>query len=144
MTEGEAASTLLEAGIAVRLAARGQSMKPLVRSGSLLRVVPARGEAKIGDIALVRLENGGVIIHRVVAIDGGRVTTKGDAYVTPDGAVDRSRILGRVVAVERPLPIPLEGTWARAFGRLVGWLYPKLVIARGTFRARRSASSRNA
>jgi hypothetical protein len=52
---------------------------------------------------------------------------KGDACSQWDDVVERSQILGRVMAVEDPVYIPLTGVWARWIGRLLNRYYWKLI-----------------
>lgn len=121
------AASLLRSGVAVRLPVSGWSMRPLVRSEGVVRVLPARWPPRLGEVILYRLATGRLVVHRVVRRAKDRVWTKGDACVTWDGPVVASQILGRVAAIERPVFIPLESRCARLVGRWLGWLYPRLV-----------------
>jgi hypothetical protein len=125
------AESLLRSGWTVRLRASGSSMKPLLRSGSLLRIAPCTERPSVGDIAFFRAASGRLVAHRVLACDGSRVWTKGDSSGEPDGHVEVSGILGRVLGIERPffipLFIPLTGRLARRIGLALNRYYPKLV-----------------
>jgi hypothetical protein len=113
-------------------------MKPILPSGCLLRIRPTGESPKIGDIVLYQSEGGKLVSHRVIAKTPEQVQTKGDAFVHPDGAVSLSRVLGKIVAVEEPFRIPLEGRFIRWVGRLTGFIYPKLYKWKMTLRKRSS------
>lgn len=74
------------------------SMQPALSRGDLL-VVGQETEPAVGDIVVYQDPSIGLVVHRVVALDGDLVTTQGDANNTADVPFDRSRIVGRVVAV---------------------------------------------
>jgi hypothetical protein len=126
----ELAASLLRSGLAVRLPVSGWSMRPLLRAVGVIRVVPSAWPPRLGEVILYRLANGRLVVHRVVRRALDRVWTKGDACVTEDGPVAAAQFLGRVAAIERPVFIPLESACARLAGRLLGWLYPRLVLLR--------------
>lgn len=74
------------------------SMQPALSRGDLL-VVGQETEPAVGDIVVYQDPSIGLVVHRVVALDGDLVTTQGDANNTADVPFDRSRIVGRVLAV---------------------------------------------
>jgi len=91
---------LLGRGIAVRFRAQGDSMHPAIRCGAHLQVEPidtARGLSR-GDVVLTRHPRG-LTAHRVVRIDGTRITTRGDNCSSDDPVFNLSDVIGRVVGV---------------------------------------------
>lgn len=97
----EVISDLLARGHAVRFLARGDSMHPIIRSNEYLHVEPiGASEVTEGEVVLT-LSDRGLTAHRVIARDGETIVTRGDNAAAPDGALDASRILGRVTYVER-------------------------------------------
>jgi hypothetical protein len=129
----EIVSSLLKEGLDVRLRLSGWSMKPIVPSGSMLRF-EGTGEPAIGDVVLARLSNDALVCHRVIALDGCRVWTKGDACRVSDGPLPRENILGRAVRLEGAVSIPLTNVWMRTLGLALNRLYPWLVVFyRGVF-----------
>lgn len=102
----ELAVHVLEGGHDLRFRARGFSMFPLVRDGDILDVQPT-GEASIGsgEIVLYRSPGRGIVVHRVVGIlrqeEEDILLVKGDAATVPDPQVPASKVLGRVVGIER-------------------------------------------
>jgi len=120
---------LLREGYSVRCRTHGGSMYPTIADGEKVVVEPvAPSQVERGDIILYR-RHGNMIAHRVVGMgsDHGRAMTqssalstrdvlilRGDAFDFPDEPVEASRILGKVVAVERDgRSIDLESCLAR-------------------------------
>ena len=81
------------------------SMVPAFARGDLL-VVGAldKDDPAVGDVVVYRDPTIGLVVHRVVAVDGDLVTTQGDANNATDEPFDRSRVVGRVLLV-----IPMLG-----------------------------------
>ncbi len=138
----ELAQSLLESGWMLRLRVSGSSMKPLVRSGSLLRIAPLSplsppsrpsplsslsGAPILGDIVLFRATSGRLVAHRVIGSDGETYRTKGDSAGESDGPVERRQLLGKILGIEGPLFLPLDGPVARRIGLLLNRHYPRLV-----------------
>lgn len=90
---------LLQRGHAVEFRARGDSMHPVIREDDLLHVEPAR-DVRVGDVVLTLAERG-LTAHRVIAVRGDAITTRGDNTPAEDPVVSRSRVLGRVLWVDR-------------------------------------------
>lgn len=92
---------LLARGHAVRFRAGGDSMHPIIRSDDYLLVEPAdRARIRRGDVVLTLAERG-LTAHRVVAVAGGSLITRGDNQHEDDLPVELSRVLGRVTHAER-------------------------------------------
>jgi signal peptidase I len=100
------AGGLLSRGRRVRFRAEGDSMHPTIRGGEAIIVEPVSPpDLENGDIALHHSRRG-VTAHRVVRIEsrGEQASvflTRGDASDICDEPVDASKILGKVVSVER-------------------------------------------
>ena len=71
------------------------SMEPTLYKGDLL-LVKAQSDYSAGDIVVYQSE-GILVVHRVIEINGGIVTTQGDANNVPDRSFDVSCIKGSVV-----------------------------------------------
>lgn len=89
------------------------SMEPALRVDDLV-VIHAREEYRVGDIIVFQSGNER-IIHRIVAIDGETVQTKGDANNVPDAPVALSEVKGTLV-----LRLPGAGVIARALRNPLG------------------------
>jgi len=100
---GVLARAVLQKGRPFRFEARGESMYPTIRDGDVVTVSPFAGPGpKTGDVvAFVHPETGGVRVHRIVEIEAGRFSLKGDNALGADGVVARDMILGLVVRLER-------------------------------------------
>lgn len=87
------------------LVVRGGSMEPAIHLGSVVVVDRGARTPTVGSITSFRDPAAGIVTHRVVALDGGRYVTKGDANRTED--VTRraaAEVYGAVV-----LWVPLAG-----------------------------------
>ena len=121
---------LLADGASPEIPVRGNSMRPILRDGDRVRLVPVtRAGLRLGDIVL-RAESSGPIIHRVVgwwpSRKGWRVLTKGDGARRLDSPVPPAGVVGRVVARVRGNSVrQFEGpamrlhAWSRAFRSLI-------------------------
>ena len=84
-------------GLTIELTARGDSMRPLLYDGDRLSVEPARAATLRLDDVAVALQEGGLLIHRVVSL--APLVLRGDALAEDDAA--RVQVIGRVVAFRR-------------------------------------------
>ena len=111
----ELAADLLRRGTPLRIKARGGSMTPFVRDGDVALVAPTAGRGVgIGDVICYETPSGTLLLHRVIARDPDRFVAKGDALTLIE-VVDRTRLLGKVVAIER------HGTIKRFDTRVARW-----------------------
>lgn len=96
--------TLLEEGRDVKLTPLGNSMLPFIVGGKdsvTLRKLP---EIKIGDIVLAHLADTRYVLHRVVAIDGDRLTLMGDGNLVGTEPCKKSDILGTIITINGHKP----------------------------------------
>lgn len=90
------------------------SMQPTFSRGDLL-VVGQTDDIETGDVVVYQDPTIGLVVHRVVALDGELVTTQGDANNTADTPFDKSLVVGRVLAV-----VPAVGVLVAALRSPVG------------------------
>ncbi len=83
------------------------SMEPTFSKGALL-VVKQTDDPQVGDIVVYQ-DPGELVVHRIIAIDGDTVVTRGDANNAADPPFNRNEIKGVVVA-----HIPMLGSVAEA------------------------------
>jgi signal peptidase I len=97
----ELAASLIRSTGRLRLGVQGSSMLPAIRPRDVLfvRACPAE-RARVGDI-VVFVREGRLFSHRVVARQGTRLVTRGDAVPTADAPVQAHELLGRVKRVVR-------------------------------------------
>lgn len=96
-------ATLTEA-TPISFDAPGRSMEPFIRSGDKIFVSRVTKPAiRRGDVLVyVHPQDGKVIAHRVIRIDGNHFLCKGDnVHLHDDGWIDFQDVLGRVRRVER-------------------------------------------
>lgn len=126
----EILSAFLSDGVDLRVRLSGHSMKPLLRTGSVVRFSGA-SRAEVGDIVLLSFASGShdkLVAHRVVAADDHQVWTQGDSSTTGDPPVPRARILATAASVEiGGVALPLRNAIMRAIGLLLSAVYPSLV-----------------
>lgn len=116
MNAGGIARNALPMPFGVGLATvESNSMAPTFQRGDLL-VVGTPGDAPaVGDVVVYQDPTIGLVVHRVVSVDGDLVTTQGDANNTADTPFDASLIVGRVLLV-----IPALGALVVALKSPVG------------------------
>jgi len=91
---------LLARGHAVRFRAAGASMHPIIRGEDYLHVAPLTTPIRRGDVVLT-IANRGLTAHRVIAVHGESLVTRGDNAPADDAPVGRDRVLGVVTHAER-------------------------------------------
>ena len=79
------------------------SMEPAMQVGDLI-IVSENRPYTVGD-TVVYQDGSMLVVHRVTAIDGDMVTTKGDANNTADQPINANAVKGTVIAV-----VPKVGT----------------------------------
>lgn len=82
------------------LPVRGGSMGRSLRSGSTVRVVPG-ARPRRGEVWAFCTAGGTILVHRYRRAAGGEFIFRGDARAADDAAVPASRLVGRVVEVQR-------------------------------------------
>ncbi len=92
-------------------AVTSSSMWPALHKGDLvvLEGVDSISDLSVGDIIAFRHEDG-FAIHRIVKIEGDKITTKGDANSLDDPAVGIKDVVGQVFKLGgRPVHVPYIG-----------------------------------
>lgn len=93
----------LDNGYKVRFTVSGNSMRPWIvdnRDQVLLTGVDTK-RLKLGNIILFQNSNGKYILHRIYKKDNAGYRTIGDAFLTDDGLVLDSQIIGVVEKIYR-------------------------------------------
>ncbi len=101
-------------------AVSGNSMWPALKQGDMvfLEGVSSVDELKLRDIIAFR-HTRGMAIHRIVSIEGGEITTRGDANFREDPPVTIEDVIGKVPTVAgRPAKIPYLGYVSFVLGPL--------------------------
>lgn len=82
----------------------GPSMKPTLREGDILEIVPYRKRRiRVGDVVVFHeAGKNRDVVHRVVFINSGRIRTRGDNNISIDPCVlNPEHIIGRVISARR-------------------------------------------
>ena len=94
-------SQLLSEGREVVMVPKGNSMRPFIRGEVDSVRLQQPKELKVGDIVLARY-NGHYVLHRIIAIDGDKVTLMGDGNLQGVEEVQKSDVSGAVVEIIAP------------------------------------------
>lgn len=81
----------------VILPAKGNSMLPFIHSGDNVELRPIHAELEIGDIVLAKTQEGHPVIHRIVKIDGDRITLEGDGNLGFQEHCLRKDVIAQVI-----------------------------------------------
>ena len=127
----EEAGQLLDEGREVTFTPLGSSMLPFIRGGKdsvTLRKMPS---AEVGDIVLVRLP-GRYVLHRLIALEGEKVTLMGDGNLAGTENCTFADIMGTVTAIQKGkrTVTPGKGRLWRAlkpFRRYILAIYRRLI-----------------
>ena len=104
-------------------AVTSSSMWPTLKEGDivLLKGVDKPEDLEVGNIIGFELDDGGFAIHRIVRIEGERITTKGDANREEDPVISFDRVIGYVPKLGgRLAKIPYLGNLSILLGPLFG------------------------
>lgn len=100
----EEVASILEGGCDVELMTKGTSMLPFIigeRDSVILKKVP--GESlRPGDVVLARRNQGNYVLHRIVLLNGDKVTLRGDGNLVGTEKVAVADVLGKVTAIVEP------------------------------------------
>lgn len=75
---------MIDAGHTVTLPLRGYSMRPFLEDGRDKALLAAVDRLSIGMPVLAETYPGHYVLHRIVGMDGERVTLLGDGNITPE------------------------------------------------------------
>ena len=74
-------------------------MLPVIQDGEILHVQPANHRLKVGDIVLFR-QGTSFKAHRIIRKQKDHFTTRGDAGIDADAAIQKGQIVGKITAKE--------------------------------------------
>ena len=77
----EEAVRLVQEGVTVTFPVTGQSMLPFIIGGKESVILHAPGLTAVGDVVVARVDGNRYVVHRIINIDGDRVTLMGDGNV---------------------------------------------------------------
>lgn len=118
---------LLLEGSPVRVAVKGQSMLPFFRSGSKVSLRPIRQE-DFRKYNVVLADTGhNFVIHRIIALNGDRVTLLGDGNIYGTESMTRDKVYGIIDCSRLHLFFARIWLWLRPVRR-----YPLAIFRRIT------------
>lgn len=128
----EEVGSLLDEGREVSFTPLGSSMLPFIRGGRDSVRLQKKESLQVGDIVLVRLQ-GRYVLHRIIALEGEKVTLMGDGNIVGTESCLRSDVMGTVVAIQKGKRevIPGKGKFWRAikpFRRYILAIYRRLPL----------------
>ncbi len=92
---------ILLSGGKVKILASGKSMEPVIFDGQDTVVLKkAEKPLQKNDIVLFKRDSGKPVLHRIIAVDGNKITLRGDSQWTTE-TVDVSKVMGVLDAIER-------------------------------------------
>ncbi len=116
-------SRMLDEGHSVVIMTKGASMSPFIRGERDSVELFKEPSVSVGDIVLAQIAPGHYVLHRLHALDGDRVTLKGDGNLDGTESCTLGDICGTAVAILRPGGRRIDCTtprWRRRFRRWVG------------------------
>ena len=114
------------------------SMEPTFSKGTLLFVKDTQN-VEVGDIVVYQAGNE-LIVHRLIAFDGEKVMTQGDANNVADDPFEKSQIKGKVIGW-----IPVLGSVVSILKTpvaMIGLLVVALILIEGSFRVQKEADDK--
>ncbi len=103
----ELSTEILKKNHILRFEARGGSMHPFIKDCDIIKIKSVSPEKlNPGDIVFFSSDNEKLIAHRIIKIQKGKsgslsFLTKGDACDNYDKAISSSKILGKIISIER-------------------------------------------
>ncbi|WP_459187428.1 S24/S26 family peptidase [Parabacteroides sp. APC149_11_2_Y6] len=90
---------LLKAGGSVTFRVKGNSMRPLLHGEKDKVILIPPVAVKQGDLVLARLHAGNYVLHRIIQIQGDRLTLMGDGNLIGKEYCNMDNLVGKVEAV---------------------------------------------
>lgn len=116
---------LLLDGSTVTVAVKGQSMLPFFLSGSTVVINPIKEEDFRKYSVVFADNNGHFVIHRIIAIDGNRVTLLGDGNIVGTETMTKDKVYGAIKCSTLHIFFAKIWLWMRPVRR-----YPLAILRR--------------
>ena len=123
----EEAVRLAREGVNVTLPVNGNSMLPFIIGGKESVILHSRGGiVDVGDVVLAWVDGNRYVVHRIINIDGDRVTLMGDGNVRGTEHCLLKDIKARVTHVvdDKERTHDLYNRWRMLAARMWYWLRP--------------------
>ena len=123
----EEAVRLAREGVNVTLPVKGQSMLPFIIGGKESVILHSQGGiVDVGDVVLAWVDGNRYVIHRIIRIDGDRITLMGDGNVGVTEHCLLGDIKARVTHVvdAKDKTHYLYNKWRKSAAKVWYWLRP--------------------
>ena len=122
----EEAIRLVREGVSVTLPVNGNSMLPFIIGGKESVILHGPGLTDVGDVVLAWVDGCRYVVHRIVRIDGERVTLMGDGNLVGTEHCLLNDIKARVTHVvdEKERTHYLYKGWRKLAAKVWYWLRP--------------------
>jgi hypothetical protein len=111
---------LVNEGVSVTFPVRGRSMLPFIIGGRESVILEHPLSVKVGDVVLAWVEGSRYVVHRVISIQGNRLTLMGDGNIagTERCLKDDVKALATHVVNAKGHRHPLDSPWRKRWARL--------------------------
>ena len=122
----EEAIRLVREGVSVTLPVNGNSMLPFIIGGKESVILQGPGVVDVGDMVLAWVDGCRYVVHRIIRIDGDRVTLMGDGNVAGTEHCLLNDIKARVTHVvdEKEHKHYIYKGWRKQAAKVWYWLRP--------------------
>ena len=122
----EEAISLAREGVRVTFPVKGRSMLPFIIGGKEGVILRRPGVIDVGDVVLAWVDGCRYVVHRIIRIDGDRVTLMGDGNLvgTEHCRVDDVKARVTHVVDAKGRQHDLYHTWRRRAAKVWFWLRP--------------------
>ncbi len=122
----EEAVRLVDEGVSVTLPVNGTSMLPFIIGGRESVVLQKPGQLQVGDVVLAWASPGRWVVHRIIRIDGNRVTLMGDGNIvgTEHCTLETVKAIATHVMDGKGEIHYLYNRWRKSAARTWFWLRP--------------------
>ena len=121
----EEAISLAREGVRVTFPVKGRSMLPFIIGGKESVILRKPGVKDVGDVVLAWVDGNRYVIHRIIRIDGDRITLMGDGNLTTEHCTlnDIKARVTHVVSADNK-ERDLHNRWRMHAAKLWYWLRP--------------------
>ncbi len=122
----EEAIRLVDEGLSVTLPVNGKSMLPFIIGGKESVILQKPETVAVGDIVLAWVEHSRYVVHRIISIEGDKVTLMGDGNIAGKEHCTLSDIKAKATYVvdEAKKRHYLYTAWRKKAAKVWLWLRP--------------------
>lgn len=114
----------LKAGHTATLPLRGRSMRPFLEDGRDKALLKLADDPKVGDAVLAEIQPGHFVLHRIIRIDGEKVTLRGDGNLSEENC-RLCNVRAKAIGFYRKGRTRLDSTDSRKW-RIYSWWWTRL------------------